>query len=131
MLGFALMMSGCARPRLAQTVPAHAPDSIASVLWNSLTAPANIMTDPPGMRGRWARNLMFITFRRAATQAERQAVIDRIHGEGVGGNPPFGHGRSRRADAHVAHRILPPRGLVLGAQAVGFTTRWKELRSHD
>ena len=76
--------------RNTPTVPAHAPDSISSVLWDSLIAPANIMTDPPGMRGRWARNVMMITFKRTATRAERQAAIELIHGEVVGGNPPFG-----------------------------------------
>ncbi len=71
-------------------VPAHPPDSISSALWDSLTAPGNLMTDPPGMRGTWVRNVMMITFKRTATQAERQAVIDLIHGEVIGGNPPFG-----------------------------------------
>ena len=70
----------------AQAVPAHAPDSISSILWDSLTAPSNIMTDPPGMRGRWARNVMFITFQPTATQSDRQAVIDLIRGEVLGGN---------------------------------------------
>jgi hypothetical protein len=69
-----------------RTVPAQAPDSISSALWDSLTATANVMTDPPGMRGRWARNVMFITFQPSATLADRQAVIDLIQGEVVGGN---------------------------------------------
>jgi hypothetical protein len=74
-------------------VPAQAPDSISSALWDSLTAPGNVMTDPPGMRGRWVRNVMMITFRRTATQADRQAVIDLIHGEVLGGNVwPMGEG---------------------------------------
>ena len=74
-------------------VPAHAPDSIPQVLWDSLTAPENLMTNPPGMRGRWARNVMMITFQRTATQPERQAGIDLIHGEVLGGNQwPGGDG---------------------------------------
>ena len=68
------------------TVPAQAPGPISSALWDSLTATANLMTDPPGMRGRWARNVMFITFQSSATQADRQTVIDLIQGEVVGGN---------------------------------------------
>jgi hypothetical protein len=74
----------------SQPVPAHAPDSISSALWDSLVAPANLMIDAPGLRGRWVRNVMLITFKRTATQADRQAVIDLIHGEVVGGNPPLG-----------------------------------------
>ena len=105
------------------TVPAHAPDSISSVLWDSLTAPANIMTDPPGMRGRWARNVMFITFKRTATQADRQAVIDRIHGEVVGGNPPFGD------DGEYIVRI--PYATALGDSISGPVLRaFLALRGH-
>jgi hypothetical protein len=66
-------------------VPAQAPDSISSALWDSLTAPANLMTDAPVLKGTWARNVMFITFKRTATQAERQAAIALINGEVVGG----------------------------------------------
>jgi hypothetical protein len=74
-------------------VPARAPGSISSALWDSLTAPANLMTDPPGMHGTWARNVMMITFQPSATQADRQAVIDPIRGEVLGGNAwPMGEG---------------------------------------
>jgi hypothetical protein len=67
-------------------VPAQAPDSISSALWDSLTAPANLMTNAPHLKGTWARNVMFITFERTATQADRQAAIALISGEVVGGD---------------------------------------------
>ena len=87
------MTGGCAQAIMTPTVPAHAPDSISSVLWDNLVAPANIMTNPPGLRGRWARNVMFISFQPTATQADRQAVIDFIHGEVLGGSVwPMGEG---------------------------------------
>jgi hypothetical protein len=66
-------------------VPAQAPDSISSALWDSLTAPANLMTDAPHLKGTWARKVMFITFKPTATQADRQAAIALLNGEVVGG----------------------------------------------
>lgn len=88
-----LIVSGCARPSLAPAAPARAPDSISDALWDSLNAPANLMADPPGLRGRWARNVMMVSFMPTATQAERQAIIDLIHGEVLGGNTwPMGEG---------------------------------------
>jgi hypothetical protein len=77
--------AGSVRP-----VPARAPDSISSILWDSLTAPANLMTGPPGLPGTWVRNVMMIMFKRSATHTERQAVVELIHGEVVGRNPSFG-----------------------------------------
>ena len=71
-------------------VPAHPPDSIAQAVWDSLFVPSNLMTNAPGLHGTWVRNIMMITFKRTATLAERQALIDLIHGEVIGGNPPMG-----------------------------------------
>jgi hypothetical protein len=44
------------------------------------------MINPPHLRGTWVRNVMLITFKPTATQADRQAVIALIKGEVVGGN---------------------------------------------
>jgi hypothetical protein len=72
--------------RSRRPVPAQAPDSISTALWDSLTAPANLMTNAPHLKGTWVRNIMLITFERTATQADRQAAIRLINGEVVGGN---------------------------------------------
>lgn len=72
--------------RARPPVPAQAPDSISNVLWDSLTAPANLMINAPHLSGTWVRNVVFITFKPTATQTDRQAVIALINGEVVGGN---------------------------------------------
>jgi hypothetical protein len=69
----------------SQPVPAQAPASISSVLWDSLLAPTNLMTDSPGRHGTWVRNVMYVLFKPTATLADRQAAIDLINGEVVGG----------------------------------------------
>lgn len=69
----------------ASQVPAQAPDSVPSVLWDSLVAPGNLIVGAPGLRGTYVRNVLKVIFVPTATPAQRQAAISLIDGEVVGG----------------------------------------------
>ena len=68
-------------------VPAQAPDSVPSLVWDTLVAAGNVMINPLHLRGTWIRNVVEVTFRPTATLAQRQAAIDLVNGEVVGGIP--------------------------------------------
>lgn len=67
--------------------PATAPDSIPMAIWDSLTAPENILSDPPGIAGRVIRDLVYVGFKPSATLADRRAAIASVNGRVVGGAP--------------------------------------------
>lgn len=93
-----LTVGGChqraSKPRLAPSVsqgtahvPALPPDSISQAVWDELHVPTNIITNDARLTGKFPRNLVVIMFHPTAPTAERQAAIDSIHGEVVGGIP--------------------------------------------
>jgi hypothetical protein len=63
---------------------AQAPDSVVGIQWDSLTAPANVMTDAPHLSNKWVRNVMLVTFNREVTLADQRAVLALIQGDVVG-----------------------------------------------
>ena len=64
-------------------VPATAPDSIGTALWDSLTQPSNLILNGPG--GKFIRNLLSVKFNPTATLADRQYAIALVNGTVVGG----------------------------------------------
>ena len=68
-------------------VPATAPDSIPMAIWDSLTAPDNVLSDPPGIAGRVIRDFVYVGFKPSATLADRRAAIASVNGRVVGGAP--------------------------------------------
>jgi hypothetical protein len=68
-------------------VPASAPDSIPTALWDSVSSPANILQDPPGVTGSVIRDLVYVSFVPGASVNDRQAAIDLVHGRVIGGLP--------------------------------------------
>ena len=83
--GARIVLDARLAPRQTNRVPATAPDSVPTALWDSIIAPANILVDPPGLGGSVLRDLVYVQFRASATQADRQAAIDAIGGTVVGG----------------------------------------------
>ncbi|MBK8003063.1 MAG: hypothetical protein IPK12_03735 [Gemmatimonadetes bacterium] len=65
-------------------VPALPPDGIDKALWDSFFLPANLLKTPEGYDFA-PRDLITVVFYNSATQAEKQAVMDAIGGEVVGG----------------------------------------------
>jgi hypothetical protein len=73
-----------------RTVPAVAPDSIPRAVFDSLTAPANLLRNPPGVTGLVVRNALYVRFHDGVAQEDRQKAIDAINAEVLGGvAPPF------------------------------------------
>lgn len=68
-------------------VPAQAPDSVPSAIWDSLVVPSNLISNAPSLRGNWVRNALSLVFKDNATLAERQAAIDLVNGVVIGGFP--------------------------------------------
>jgi hypothetical protein len=62
-----------------------APDSAPTALWDSVTAPANLLQDPPSVAGSVVRDLVYVRFRPGTPQSDRQAAIDLLHGRVIGG----------------------------------------------
>ena len=67
-------------------VPALPPDSVPSAVWAALHAPANMVASAPWNPAPFARNLVLVTFKENTPQASKQAAIDAIGGQVVGGN---------------------------------------------
>ena len=68
-------------------IPASAPDSIPTALWDSLSRPANVLQDPPTVTGSVIRDLIYVRFLAGTSVGDRQAAIDLVHGTVVGGLP--------------------------------------------
>ena len=65
-------------------VPMVPPDSVPAALWAALHAPSNIESGPEwGVP--YARNLLMLMFKSAATQQQRQSAVDLISGTVIGG----------------------------------------------
>lgn len=71
----------------APTVPASAPDSIPTALWDSIASPANTLQDPPSVTGSVIRDLVYVSFVHGTSVGDRQAAIDLVHGTVIGGLP--------------------------------------------
>lgn len=84
---FSFVVSATAVP--SNPVPATPPDSVPAAIWAALHAPSNLAPSAPlqGISFPFPRNLIQIRFADNATQASRQAAVDLIHGQVVGGLP--------------------------------------------
>lgn len=80
---FRLDLESTAPFRVTTAVPAAAPDTVPAGLY----APENILLNSPHfwISDKVARDLVNVTFREGATRAERQAAIDGVGGEVIGG----------------------------------------------
>lgn len=58
------------------------PDSVAAKVY----APANIVAEDSLVTGPYPRDIIWLWFRDDAPQSERQAAVDQINGEVVGGS---------------------------------------------
>lgn len=80
-------------PRRAQgeqpraVVPALPPESVPARVWADIHAPRNIVRSSPHWGIPFPRDLLLVMFKEDASQAERQAAVDSIGGEVVGGEP--------------------------------------------
>jgi len=54
-------------------------------------APGNWTTDSARWGSRFTRDVVMLSFRQTATQGERQAAVDAVHGTVVGGKPLAGN----------------------------------------
>jgi hypothetical protein len=70
-------------------VPAIAPDGVTDEAWAALTSPANVVVERPGGPRR-VRNAVWVVFQPSAQQSDRQAAIDLVAGEVVGGSMGLG-----------------------------------------
>ena len=66
-------------------VPPIAPETVPDWVY----AEENIISNSPLMLGEFVRNIVMVLFQPDATQAERQAAVDLIGGEVVGGSRMF------------------------------------------
>lgn len=67
--------------RASNPVPALAPDTLPDWIF----APSNIIKNAPEMSGTFLRNVLIVEFHEETPQEERQAAVDLIGGEVVGG----------------------------------------------
>ena len=69
-----------------QRVPAQTPDTVPAWVYDH----AHWEEDSPLMSGTFLRNVVLVVFQKGATEPERQAAIDLIDGEVIGGRgaPP-------------------------------------------
>ena len=67
-------------------VPAQTPDTVPAWVYDH----AHWEEDSPLMSGTFLRNMVLVVFQAGATQPERQAAVDLINGEVVGGVRAFG-----------------------------------------
>jgi len=65
----------------ANPVPASAPDTEPADLF----ADSNVVSNTVNMTGTFVRNVVNVLFAQTATQAQRQAAVDRVRGQVVGG----------------------------------------------
>jgi hypothetical protein len=79
--------------RAGTQVPPVAPGGVAADVWAALTVPQNIFSERAG-GPRFVRNAVWVVFQASATQADRQAAIDLVSGDVIGGSrlgqPPYG-----------------------------------------
>jgi hypothetical protein len=79
--------------RAGTPVPLVAPDGVEANVWAALTVPQNIFSERAG-GPRFVRNAVWVVFQASATQADRQAAIDLVSGDVIGGSrlgqPPYG-----------------------------------------
>lgn len=68
-------------------VPALPPESVPARVWADIHAPGNIIRSSPHWSAPFPRDLLLVMFKEDASQAERQAAVDSIGGEVVGGEP--------------------------------------------
>jgi hypothetical protein len=64
-------------------VPAKAPSRAPASLWR----PANYIRDSTYTRGTYLQDIVVVLFKLDATQTERQAAIELVDGEVLGGRP--------------------------------------------
>jgi len=64
-------------------VPARAPSTAPRSLWSR----DNWYRDTVFVSGTYLRDIAVVLFRATATQAERQAAVELVHGKVVGGHP--------------------------------------------
>ena len=103
--------------------PATAPDSIPMAIWDSLTAPDNVLSDPPGIAGRVIRDLVYVAFKPSATLADRRAAIASVNGRVVGGR--------RIADPEGVYALRIPYLIAAGDSASGPILRAIETLEHN
>jgi len=91
-----LVAVSCVRPPEAEkastdtthyTVPALPPDSIPMAVWKEIHDPRNMEPSAPEWAAPFARNLILLTFREDASQAQRQQAVDAVGGVVIGGTP--------------------------------------------
>jgi hypothetical protein len=75
------------RPRVPDLPPEGTPASVAAEIY----APENLLLESPHMRRPFPRDVLLIWFQYGATQRQRQAALDTICGEVIGGER-FGQG---------------------------------------
>lgn len=68
-------------------VTALPPDSVPTTVWRALHAPKNMVQSSPEWTGPFPRNVVVLMFREDASRAQRQAAVDSVRGDVVGGLP--------------------------------------------
>lgn len=64
---------------------ATAPDSVPAAVWDTVTAPGNILDPPPGYAGRVLKDIIYVRFLPTANQRDRERAIAAINGRVIGG----------------------------------------------
>lgn len=72
-----------ARP--GASVSALPPNTLPRAVAQEIYAPGNIVQEHPAMTGPYPRDVIWLVFRDDATQSDRQAAVDAIQGEVIGG----------------------------------------------
>lgn len=96
-LGLASCGTAIGGARHRTPVPARAPADEPATLWDPRY---HIINDTVYVSGSYVRDLAMVLFRADATQAQRQAAVDLVHGEVVGG-----HRLANGADGYYFIRI--------------------------
>ena len=79
---------GSARGEASRAVvPALPPESVPARVWADIHAPGNIIRSSPRWGTPFPRDLLLVMFKENASQAERQAAVESVGGEVVGGEP--------------------------------------------
>ena len=121
---FALLASAChtqrahgPTPNNPQTgsdiasVPLLPPTETPRVLWDSLTAPSNVLINPPSFSGKVVRDALWVRFAPTASEQLRGKAITSVAGAVVGGR------RVTSNDGYYLVRIPAP--LVAGDSSSG------------
>lgn len=69
-----------------QQVPASAPDSVPTAVWQAMHAPENMSPPTADWGIPFPRNILVIQFKSGATQSERQSAVDAVGGSVIGGS---------------------------------------------